>query len=129
MIHPNDFDVNQAWLSVRVNDTFIYVEGEPYDMYILVDVASCYIFGFIVTETTNNKGPDVEEIEQLFRKAWNTKKQFPVELYVEEIFTPKKQFKKVCKKFNIDFKVLPVNSLSLIVDEIKESFENFLDNN
>lgn len=123
MIHPLDYKVNQAWLSTRVNDTFLYVAGEPYDMYILVDVASCYVFGFVIAQTTADEGPDINDIDKMFNDAWSSKCQFPIEFYVEEDFFPKEEFKTVCQKYNITFKVFPKNSLSLVVNEIKESFE------
>ncbi len=96
MIHPNNYKVNQAWLSTRVNDTFIYVAGEPYDMYILVDVASCYVFGFVFAKTTCDEGPDVKKIDRLFNDAYSKKKKFSIEFYVEEDFFPKEEFKVVC---------------------------------
>jgi len=128
MIHPNNYNVNQAWLATRVNDTFLYVAGEPYDMYILVDVASCYVFGFVFAKTTRDEGPDINEIDKLFNDAWSTKSQFPTEFYVEEDFFPKEEFKEICQKYDIDFKVFPHQSLSLIVDDIKKSFEEHFDN-
>ena len=128
MIHPRNYKVNQAWLSTRVNDTFLYVAGEPYDMYILVDVASCYVFGFVFAKTAGDEGPDIDEIDKMFNEAWSTKGQFPIEFYVEEDFSPKEEFKSVCKKYDIAFQVFPKNSLSLIVDEIKERFEEHFDN-
>ncbi len=127
MIHPRNFKVNQAWLSTRVNDTFLYVAGEPYDMYILVDVASCYVFGFVFAKTAGDEGPDINEIDKMFNNAYSTKGQFPIEFYVEDDFSPKKEFKEICHKYDIVFKVFPKNSLSLIVDEIKESFEEHFD--
>ncbi len=127
MIHPRNYKVNQAWLSTRVNDTFLYVAGDPYDMYILVDVASCYVFGFVFAKTAEDEGPDIDEIDKLFNNAWSSKCQFPIEFYVEEDFSPKEEFKTVCQNYDITFNVLPKNSLSLIVDEIKESFEEHFD--
>ncbi len=127
MIHPNNYKVNQAWLSTRVNDTFLYVAGEPYDMYILVDVASCYVFGFVYAKTTADEGPDINEIDKMFTDACSKKRQYPIEFYVEEDFFPKEEFKTVCQKYDISFKVFPKNSLCLIVDDIKETFEEHFD--
>lgn len=36
MLHPNQFQVNQAWIATRLNDQFLYVAGEPADLYMLL---------------------------------------------------------------------------------------------
>ncbi len=64
----------------------------------------------------------------MFNNAWSTKGRFPIEFYAEEDFLPKEEFKEVCSKYGIAVKVFPNNSLSLIVDEIKNGFEAHFDN-
>lgn len=123
MLHPNQFKVNQAWISVRLNDELIYVQDDPYDMYILLDAASTYIFGPVFCRTEDD-GPEISEIEELFNKAAALKNTYPGELIVPDDFAPKKQFKAICDKYKIPFREVPKADLSMIVDEIKDLFQN-----
>ncbi len=124
MLHPNQFKVNQAWIAVRVNDSFLYVAGEPYDLYILVDAASAYVFGHLASKTVED-GPELPDIEGLFQQAGSLKNQYPIELIVPDNFIPKKQFKAICDIKGIGFREVPEGDLSLIIDDIKQSFEEF----
>jgi hypothetical protein len=123
MLHPNQFKVNQAWISVRLNDELIYVQDEPYDMYVLLDAASTYIFGPVFCRTVDD-GPALSDIEELFRKAASHKNQYPDELIVPDDFLPKKQFKTICDNLDISFREVPKADLGLIVDEIKDLFQD-----
>ncbi len=123
MLYPNQFKVNQAWISVRLNDEFIYVQGEPHDVYILFDAASTYIFGPVFCKTVDD-GPEISEIEELFNRAAVLNNQYPAELIVPDDFIPKKQFKAICDKYKISFREVPKANLSLIVDEIKDLFQD-----
>lgn len=123
MLHPNQFKVNQAWISTRLNDELIYVQNEPYDMYVLLDAASTYIFGHVPCRTVDD-GPALPDIEELFSKAAAHKNQFPTELIVPDDFIPKKQFKAICDKYKTSFREVPKADLGLIVDEIKNLFQD-----
>jgi len=32
MIRPDQFSVNEAWIAVRINEEFLFVQDEPYDI-------------------------------------------------------------------------------------------------
>lgn len=44
MLTPDQFRVNEVWIAVRINEEFLMVDDEPYDMYVLMDAASTYVF-------------------------------------------------------------------------------------
>lgn len=48
MLTPDQFRVNEAWIVAKVNDAFVFVKDVPYDIYMLVDAASIYVFGNLV---------------------------------------------------------------------------------
>ena len=37
MLTPNQFRVNEAWIAVRINEEFLFVKDEPYDIYVLME--------------------------------------------------------------------------------------------
>jgi len=45
MLTPDQLLVNEAWIAVRVNEAFLFVKDEPYDIYVLMDAASAYVLG------------------------------------------------------------------------------------
>ncbi len=67
MLHPKQFKINQAWVSVRLNDELLYVQDEPYDVYVMLDAASIYIFGPVICRTVD--GTTLPDIEELFENA------------------------------------------------------------
>ena len=40
MLTPDQFEVNDAWIAVRINEEFLFVKEDPYDMFVLMDAAS-----------------------------------------------------------------------------------------
>lgn len=44
-MHPRDFEVNQTWLAFRVNQRPLLAEGQEFDIFVLQDAASMFIFG------------------------------------------------------------------------------------
>ena len=48
MLAPDQFRVNEAWIAIRVNETFLFVKDEPYDIYVLIDAASAYVLGHVL---------------------------------------------------------------------------------
>lgn len=74
-------------------------------------------------------GPTLEEVENLFRQAGSLKNQYPEELIVPDNFIPKDQFRAICDIYRITVREVPAESLGLIVDEIKDSFEDYLERN
>ncbi|MFP4213227.1 MAG: hypothetical protein ACLFRL_03870 [Desulfohalobiaceae bacterium] len=122
MLHPKQFKVNQVWIAFRVNDSLIYIADEPYDIYFLLDAASTYMLGHLACKTAG-EGPDLSAVEDLFQEAASHKKQFPHELIIPEDFVPREQFKTICDSYGIRVREVPEGELSLILGEIKESFE------
>lgn len=46
MLHPSQFEINEAWIVFRLNDAPIQVEEDgEFNCIALMDAASCFIFG------------------------------------------------------------------------------------
>ena len=67
MLTPDQFLVNEAWIAVRVNEAFLFVKDEPQDIYVLMDAASAYVLGNVLSRVAD-EAPHEKDIEILFKK-------------------------------------------------------------
>ena len=121
MLSPDQFRVNEAWIAIRVNDTFLFVKDEPYDIYILMDAASAYVFGHVLSRVVD-ESPNEMDVENLFKEAWTAKRQWPVKIIVPEGFSAEKVFKIPAERNGLTFETVPLTDLSPIIGPLKESF-------
>ncbi|MCG2774708.1 MAG: hypothetical protein L6406_03415 [Desulfobacterales bacterium] len=87
MLTPDQFRVNEVWIAIRVNESFLFVKDEPYDIYVLIDAASAYVLGHVLSRVVD-KAPHESDLEALFREAWGTKGQWAEKLIVGMHLTP-----------------------------------------
>ena len=120
-LNPDDFEVNEAWIAVRVNDSYFFVQKEPYDVYVLMDAASTYVFGHLLS-SVRDKAPPIMDVEALFRNAWNVKRQWPEKLIVPEDDTAENVFRMQAEKNRLLFETVPLSELALIIGPLKEMF-------
>ncbi len=81
MLTPDQFHVNEVWIAIRVNEAFLFVKDEPYDIYVLIDAGSAYVFGHVLSRAVDD-APHEKDIEALFKKAWESKNQWAKQLIV-----------------------------------------------
>jgi len=120
MLRPDQFSVNEVWIVVRVNDEFIFVKGEPYDIYALMDAASAFVFGQVLSRV--DQEPSEKDVKDLFQKAWSAKKQWPKTLIVEEDLTAEDILRIHAEKNGISVEYVPLSDLEPIVGPLKELF-------
>lgn len=58
MLTPDQFKVNEAWIAVRINEEFLFVKDEPYDIYVLVDATSTYVLGHVLSKVVDESPHD-----------------------------------------------------------------------
>ena len=63
------FKVNEVWIACRVNESFLFVQSEPYDVYALMGARSAYVLGFAMAKVVE-EAPDERELENLFMTAY-----------------------------------------------------------
>jgi len=121
MLTPDQFKVNEAWIAVRINEEFLFVKDEPYDMYVLVDAASAYVLGHVLSKVVD-ESPHEKDVEALFRKAWEAKNQWAEKLIVTENSIAEDVFRTQAEQNGLSFKIVPLSDLEPIVGPLKESF-------
>ncbi len=121
MLTPDQFRVNDVWIAIRVNEDFLFVKEEPYDMYVLMDAASAYVFGHVLSRVVD-EAPLEKDVETLFTKAWSAKCQWAKKLIVPEDSIAKDVFMSQAEKNGLAFDTVQVSELSPIVGPLKELF-------
>ena len=121
MLTPDQFKVNEVWIAVKINKTNLFVKDDPFDIYVLMDAASAYVFGHVLSEGVD-EDPHERDVEILFREAWDAKSQWPKKLIVPEEFPAEDVFRIEAEKNGISFETVPISELAPIVEPLKELF-------
>lgn len=125
MLHPSQFQVNEAWVVFRLNDIPIEtMRHGSFNCVALMDAASCFILGnaFIPTIVP---APSGTELQRLLKAGWKHKKQYPRTLLV-----PKGHFEvAVSAEAKLQgIEVIPVeeDQLLSIIGDARQSFREFI---
>lgn len=118
---PDGFSLNEVWIAFRVNEAFLFVQDEPYDMYVLMDATSAYALDHMLVRVTDEI-PKKEDIDILFQKAWGTKRQWPKKLIVPEDDPAENVFRIQAEENGLSFETAQLSDLSPIVEPLKELF-------
>jgi hypothetical protein len=121
MFKSNQFAVNEAWLVVKVNDFPLLVGEDAYDMYVIMDVASTYVFGHVLSNAADDAPPE-EDVQALFMKAWAAKRQWPKRLMLTGNTPVERVFRLVAENNGIAIESVSLSSVSALVRPVKKSF-------
>lgn len=122
MLYTSDqFMPNEAWLIFRFN-SFIQIQGKFADIYLLIDIASEYLFGQIIV---TDEFPAQLEIHRLMKNAYDLKKSWPDIFFCVSNDPAEDLFRKFSFKKNIPFQSEPLSSFNAIINPIKQAFMEF----
>ena len=126
MLHPSQFEVNEAWIAFQLNDAPVRTERDgSFNCIALMDAASCFIFDMVMVPMDKVE-PSKLDAQRLLKKGWAHKKRYPKTLYV-----PTDRFQSIlpaeAKRHGIS--VVPVDETQLLIfigeaqQGFKERFE------
>ena len=129
MLHPNQFQVDEAWIAFRLNDAPVHTEQDgSFNVFALMDAASCFILGaeFVSVEMAE---PPLPEVKRLLNGARKQSKKLPATL-----FLPKGQFEKVfaveAERHGISVARVHESQLLTFIGEARQGFkERFTEGN
>ena len=121
MLARNQFRVNEVWIAFRVNEFFMFVQDEPYAIYVLIDAANTYAFGHVPVRVTDEI-PKEKDVDTPFQEAWGAKRQWPRKLILAKDDPAKNIFRMQAEKNGLSFETVPLSDLSPIVEPMKELF-------
>jgi hypothetical protein len=83
-LHPNQFQVNEAWIAFQLNDTPINAGKDgAFNCICLMDAASCYILGSELISASAAE-PSQKQARDMLTAAWAKKGEFPQTLFVHQ---------------------------------------------
>ena len=125
MLHPNQFDVNEAWIAFRLNGAPIRTEQDgDFNCIALMDAASCFIFGTELIPVTSVELTQFQ-IRRLLTDAQQRKQQLPKTLFIPledaaDLLTLEAQ------KQNIDVVRVPENDLLVFIRDARRGYEEWV---
>lgn len=128
MLHPNQFDVNEAWIAFRLNGIPIRTEHDgDFNCIALIDAASCFLLGSTLTPSTAAE-PTRAEFRSLLKDAQRHKNQLPNTLFIarEEIAN---QMTREATHQNIEVVRVPENELAIFIEEARQGFSERFEGN
>lgn len=121
MLHPNQFEVNEAWIAFRLNSTPVRTERDgDFNLIALMDAASCYLLDAEFIPITAAE-PTEEEIRRLLNKAKRHKQQLPKTLFVPREDVADHLTREAARQ-NIDVVRVPESELLVFIGEARQGF-------
>ena len=121
MLHPNQFQVNEAWIAFKLNDEPIHTELDgDLDFLALMDAASCFILSSVPVDAKAAE-PNQIESRRLLKEGRSHKKQLPRTLFIP---TEQQAQSLVAEAERSGINVVRVEEYQLLVfiGEARESF-------
>lgn len=121
MLHPNQFQVNEAWIAFKLNDRPIRTEQDgDFDFIALMDAASCFILSS-VSVPANVHEPTELEARRLLQQGQERKKQLPKTLLVPS-GQPAQFLAAAARRKGIAVVRVEENQLLIFIGEAREGF-------
>ena len=121
MIHPKQFEVNEAWIAFRLNNAPIRTERDgDFNCIALMDAASCFILGSEFIPVTAEE-PTQVEFRRLLKNAQRHKQQLPKTLFVPRGDVAALLTREATQQ-NIDVVRVPERELLIFIGEARQGF-------
>lgn len=122
MLHPDQFQVNEAWIAFKLNDEPIRTEQDgDFDFLALMDAASCFILGF-ATIPADRDEPTQLDSKRLLRQGHGHNQQWPRTLFVPA-GQPARLLAAEAERLGIVVVSVAEAQLLTFISEARESFQ------
>jgi len=121
VLHPNQFQVNEAWIAFKLNDRPIHTEQDgDFDLIALMDAASCFILS---SELVPANGAEPTELEsrRLLQQGQEHKQQLPKTLLVPS-GQPAQFLAAAARRKGIEVVRVEESQLLIFIAEAREGF-------
>lgn len=121
MLHPSQFQVNEAWILFRLNDAPLRTEQDgDFNIFALMDAASCFLLSF-QSVSASAAEPSELEAKRLLKDGYAQSQELPGTLFI-----PNEQAADIltieAEGQGITVDRVPENELWVFIGEARESF-------
>jgi hypothetical protein len=122
VLHPNQFQVNEAWIVFKLNDAPVETESDGnFNLIALMDAASCFMLSTALVPAGALE-PSKLESKRLLKKAQAHKQQLPKTLFIPSsqsanLFAIEADLQGIAVVRVPDDQILP------FIDEVREDFK------
>lgn len=121
MLHPNQFEVNEAWIVFKLNDVPIRTDRDgDFNLIAMMDAASCFLLGF-TTIRAGAREPSKVEARRLLKEGRAHKQQLPQTLFVPGD-QPADFLTSEAERQGIRVVRVPEDQLLVFIDDARVSF-------
>ena len=121
MLHPSQFQVDEAWIAFKLNDQPIHTEQDgDFDFLALMVAASCFILGFATIPATRDE-PTQLDSKRLLQQSHAHKQQWPQTLFVPTE-QPAQFLAAEAERLGIGVVRVAEDQLLVFIGEARESF-------
>ena len=121
MLHPQQFEVNEAWIAFRLNGVPIRTERDgDFNCVAMMDAASCFLLGSVLIPSTAAE-PTSAQFRALLKDARRHKDQLPNTLFIAREDVADRMTREATHQ-NIDVVRVPENELVIFTGEARQSF-------
>ena len=121
MLHPNQFEVNEAWIAFRLNEAPVRTEHDgDFNCIALIDAASCFILGSELIPVTAAELTRAQ-FRRLLKSAQRHKQQLPKTLFVPRGDVGDLVTREATQQ-NIDVVRVPESELLIFIGEARQAF-------
>jgi hypothetical protein len=126
LLHPNQFQINEAWILFRLNSTPIPVRGSgDFNCIALMDAASCFILGTDLTPTSRAE-PTQVQFRHLLATGRSHKQQLPKTLFIPKEDAADRATREA-KRHGIDVVRVAERELAIFIGEARQDFAEYLE--
>ena len=128
MLHPKQFEVNEAWIAFRLNGAPIQTEGEgDFNCVALMDAASCFILSMELIPVAAAE-PTRAQFRRLLKSAKRHRQELPKTLFVAREDVAELMTLEAVHQ-HIDVVRVPASELIVYTGEARQAFaERFEEN-
>ena len=124
MLHPSQFEVNEAWIAFQLNEAPVHAgEDGDFNLIALMDAASCFLLSNALVRASASE-PSKLEARSLLRKGRAHKKELPKTLFIPRD-QPANLLAAEAERQGITVVRVPEDQLLLFTAEAREGFKEF----
>jgi hypothetical protein len=125
VLHPNQFEVNEAWIVFQLNETPIHTEQDgSFNCLCLMDAASCFLLVSELVPSAQEE-PSQTQARHMLTAAWAKKGEFPKTLYMPTGRFPE-TMKAAAERLGMAVVSAPEDQLRVFIGEARDGYREHM---